>query len=169
MRYRAGVRGLLILVAMAALLAGCGGGGSKSGGSGGSGKPSGPPLTKAAYQAKLQSISKEIGDSIGSSASKEKIAKKEVDKLVNAFHTFADRLREVNPPVAVKGLHAQLIQAMDDLGDEFPDIAKKLNSAPKNDPSAAITALFGAHGVQELIKVGNGFKKAGYNLNLNGS
>lgn len=168
MSYRPGVRALLILVAMAALLAGCGGGGSKSG-SGGSGKPSGPPLTKAAYQAKLQSISKEIGDSIGSSASKEKIAKKEVDKLVGAFHTFADRLREVNPPAAVKGLHAQLIQAMDDLGDEFPDIAKKLNSAPKNDPSAAITALFGAHGVQELIKVGNGFKKAGYNINLNGS
>jgi hypothetical protein len=153
------------LVAAAALLAGCGGGKSDSGG----GKPSGPPLTKAAYQAKLQSISKEIGNSIGSSTSKGKIAKKEVDKLVGAFRTFADRLREVNPPVAVKELHAQLIQAMHDLGDEFPDIAKKLNSASKDDPSAAITALIGAHGVQELIKVGNGFKKAGYNLNLNGS
>ena len=68
----------------------------------------------------------------------------------------------------MKALHARLIQAMEDLGDEFPDIAKKLNSSGK-DPSAAITALLGAHAVQELIKVGNDFKKKGYNLNLNGS
>ena len=157
------MRRLLILVTAVVLLAGCGGGGSSDGGT-----PSGPPLTKKSYQAKLQSISKEIGDSIGSSTSKGKIAKKEVDKLVTAFHAFADRLREVNPPAGVKDLHAQLIQAMDDLGDEFPDLAKKLNSSGK-DPSKAISALFGAHAVQELIKVGNDFKKKGYNLNLNGS
>jgi hypothetical protein len=167
-RYRPGVRPVLILCAAVALLAGCGGGGGSKSGDGGGGKPTGPPLTKQAYQAKLQSISKEIGNSIGSSTGKGKIAKKEVDKLVGAFHTFADRLREVNPPVAVKALHAQLVKAMDDLGDEFPDVAKKLNSSSK-DPSAAITALFGAHAVQELIKVGNGFKKKGYDLNLNGS
>ena len=168
MRYRPGVRRLLILFAAVALLAGCGGGGGSKSGDGGGGKPSSPPLTKQAYQAKLQSISKEIGNSIGSSTGKGKLATKEVDKLVGAFHTFADRLREVNPPTAVKALHAQLIQAMEDLGNEFPDIAKKLNSSSK-DPSAAITALFGAHAVQELIKVGNGFKKKGYDLNLNGS
>ena len=44
----------------------------------------------------------------------------------------------------MKALHAQLIKAMQDLGDEFPAIAKKLNQ-PSKDPSAAITALFGAH------------------------
>ncbi len=55
---------------------------------------------------------------------------------------------------------------MNDLGDDFPAIAKQLNSSGK-DPSAAISALFGAKAVQELIKVGNEFKAKGYNLDLN--
>ncbi len=153
------VRRLLVLAAVAMLVAGCGGGGG--------GKPSGPPLTKQAYQAKLQSISADIAKSIGKTSSSGKIPKADVDKLVKAFHTFADRLREVNPPAAVKDLHARLITAMQDLGDEFPDIADKLNNSGK-DASAAISALFGAHAIQELIKLGNDFKAKGYNLNLNG-
>ena len=65
----------------------------------------------------------------------------------------------------MKALHADLVQAMDDLGDEFPDIAKKLNAerrtrAPRSPPSSARKAI------QELIKVGNEFKAKGYNLNL---
>jgi hypothetical protein len=167
MRYRPGVRRLLILFAAVALLAGCGGGGGGQGTK--ASGPSGPPLTKTSYQAKLKSISKQIGDSIGSSASSGKIAKKDVDKLVKALHAFAGRLREVNPPADVRDLHAQLIQAMDDLGDEFPGLARKLNNSSKKDPGEAIKALFGNHAVQELIKVGNGFKKKGYDLNLNGS
>jgi hypothetical protein len=152
---------VILFAAAAFAVAGCGGGGG-----GGQVAPS-PPLTKAAYQAKLQSISADIAKGVGKTSSVPgKVAKSDVDKLVKAFHTIADRLREVNPPPAVKALHARLIKTMDDLGDEFPAIAEKLNKAGK-DPNAAIAALFGAHAIQELIKLGNEFKAKGYNLNLN--
>jgi hypothetical protein len=165
------VRTLIVLLGtLAVLAAGCGGGNSSSGTASGSRPattaPAAPPLTKAAYQAKLKQISTEIGNSIGESSNSGKIPKGDVDKLVGAFHTFADRLGELNPPAAVKQLHARLINAMDDLGDEFPRIAAQLNASGK-DPSTAITALFGAHAIQELIKVGEEFRKAGYNLDLN--
>jgi hypothetical protein len=169
------VRSLILLFAIVGLLAaGCGGGGSSSGTTSGGGQATlartttsaAPRLTKAAYQAKLKQISTEIGNSIGQTTNSGKIPKGDVDKLVKAFHTFADRLAELNPPAAVKPLHAQLIKAMDDLGDEFPRIANSLNNSGK-DPSTAITALFGAHAIQELIKVGQEFEKKGYNLDLN--
>jgi hypothetical protein len=156
MSYPRRVRRLLIVLASVALLAaGCGGGGNTSG----------PPLTKEAYQAKLKSISADIAKSVGETTSSGKVPQQNVDKLVKAFHTFADRLGEVNPPAEVKQLHGRLIKALDDLGDEFPDIAKKLNSA--GDASAGIAALLGAKSIQELVKLGNDFKAKGYNLNLN--
>jgi hypothetical protein len=160
------VRGLaVILAAVGLLVAGCGGGSSSKGTT--TTGPSGPPLTKAAYQAKLKQIATEISNEIGkTSSSGKEIPKEDVDKLVKAFHEFADRLAAVNPPAAVKQIHADLVKTMNDLGNDFPAIATKLNSAGK-DPSAAITALFGAKAIQELIKVGNDFKAKGYNLNLN--
>jgi hypothetical protein len=151
---------LILLAAVAMLVAGCGGGGS------GSSAPSGPPLTKQAYQDKLKSISTEVGKSVGQTSSSGKIEQKNVDKLVSAFHTFADRLREVNPPTDVKQLHEQLITAFDDLADEFPDIAKKVNSA--QDASAGLAAFLGAKSTQKLIKLGQEFKAEGYDLDLNG-
>jgi hypothetical protein len=160
------MRRLLVLLAAVGLLAaGCGGGGGSEGGT--TTTPTGPPLTKAAYQAKLKQISTDISKSIGKTSSSGKIPREDVDKLVTAFHTFADRLGEVNPPAAVKALHARLITTMDELGDEFPDIADKLNR-PGKDPSAAISALFGAKAIQDLIKLGNEFKAKGYDLDLNG-
>jgi hypothetical protein len=165
------VRTLIVLVGAVALLAaGCGGGSGSSGTTSGTAPattaPVTPPLSKAGYQAMLKRISTEIGKSITKSSSSGKIAKGDVDQLVRAFHTFADRLAELNPPAAIRQVHARLIKAMDDLGNEFPNIAKRLNSAGK-DPSTAITALFGAHAIQELIRVGEELRKAGYNLDLN--
>ena len=161
------MRRLVVLVAALGLLvAGCGGGSSSSKGTTTTG-PTGPPLTKAAYQAKLRQIAVQISNEIGKTSSSGKsIPKGDVDKLVKAFHEFADRLAQVNPPAAVKQIHADLVKTMNDLGDTFPAIAKQLNSSGK-DPSAAITALFGAKAIQELVKVGNEFKKKGYKLDLN--
>ena len=163
-----GVRRLIVLLAAVGLLvAGCGGGGNSGSKATTTTGPSGPPLTKAAYQAKLKQIATEISTEIGkTSSSGKKIPKEDVDKLVKAFHEFADRLAAVNPPPAVKQVHADLVKTMNDLGDTFPQIAKQLNASGK-DPSAAINALFGAKAIQELIKVGNAFKAKGYNLDLN--
>src|SRR5439155_2831616 len=94
------------------------------------------------------------------------ISKAEVDKFVKALHSFADRLAEVNPPAEIKALHARLISVMNELGDEFPSIADKLNKA-KDDPSAAIAALFGAKSIQELTKPGTEFKAKGHYLSPN--
>jgi hypothetical protein len=158
------MRRLLILFAAIGLLAaGCGGGG----GGGSSSNASGPPLTKSQYQAKLHQISSEISKSVGATTSSGEIRDQDVGKLQRAFHQFADRLREVNPPAEVKSLHDRLANALDDLGDAFPALAKKLNAA-KNDPEGAVKALFGAKPIQELIKLGQEFKAKGYNLNLNG-
>ena len=161
-----GVRRLVVILAAVGLLvAGCGG--SSSSKSTTRTEPSGPPLTKAAYQAKLKQIATEISNEIGkTSSSGKQIPKEDVDKLVKAFHEFADRLAAVNPPAAVGQIHADLVKTMNDLGDSFPAIAKQLNSSGK-DPSAAITALFGAKAIKELIKVGNDFKAKGYKLDLN--
>jgi predicted small secreted protein len=152
----------IVLAASALLLAGCGGGGG-----GGAVKPSGAPLTKAQYQAKLQQIAKDVATGLGSTSSSKKLSKADVDKFVKALHSFADRLAEVKPPAEIKALHARLISVMNDLGDEFPSIADKLNKA-KDDPSAAIAALFGARSIQELTKLGTEFKAKGYDLSLNG-
>ena len=161
-----GVRRLVVILAAVGLLvAGCGG--SSSSKSTTTTGASGPPLTKAAYQAKLKQIATEISNEIGkTSSSGKQIPKEDVDKLVKAFHEFAARLAAVNPPAAVNQIHADLVKTMNDLGDSFPAIAKQLNSSGK-DSSAAITALFGAKAIQELIKVGNDFKAKGYKLDLN--
>ena len=102
-----GVRRLVIIFAAVGLLvAGCGGGSNSSKATTTTG-PSGPPLTKAAYQAKLKQIATEISNEIGkTSSSGKKIPKEDVDKLVKAFHEFADRLATVNPPAAVSGRRA---------------------------------------------------------------
>ena len=157
------MRTLIVLLGTVSLLvAGCGGGGSASGTTT---APTGPPLTKAAYQAKLHQISTDISNSIGKTSNTGSIPKEDVDKLVKAFHTFADRLATVNPPPAVKAIHARLVTTMRELGDDFPNIADKLNNSAK-DPSKAIQALLGAKPIQELIKIGNEFKAKGYELNL---
>jgi len=159
------VRRLLILLAAVTLLAaGCGGGGS----GGSTTPPSAKPLTKAAYQAKLASTAKEIGQQLGGPKNQDfsKMTAKDVQAFVDAMHAFTAKLGQITPPAEVAGLHRQLIAALNDFADEFPGIAEKLKAT--KDPSTAIAALFGAKGIQELVKLGNEFKKKGYNLNLNG-
>ena len=156
---------VVILAAVGLLVAGCGSSSSSKGTT--TTVPTGPPLTKADYQAKLKQIATEISQEIGkTSSSGNEIPKEDVDKLVKAFHEFAARLAAVNPPAAVKAIHADLVKTMNDLGDGFPAIAKQLNSSG-NDRSAAVSALLGAKAIQELIKVGNDFKAKGYKLDLN--
>jgi hypothetical protein len=156
------VRRLTVLLAAVALLAaGCGGGGKSA-------TESNPPLTKQQYQAKLTQIESEIQKQLGgSSTSIDKMTDAQGASFVTALHTFASRLQAVNPPPAVASLHRQLIQAVNDLADEFPGLLKKLRGT--KDPSAALTTLFGAKAIQEALKLGAEFKKAGYQLNLSGA
>lgn len=156
------MRRLLILCAALGLLAaGCGGGG-------GGASTESKPLTKAEYQAKLQQTATEVANKLGDSSKDiDKMSSKDLDQLSAGLHEFADRIRAIHPPDEVKQLNADLASAMDDIGDEFPDIARRLKET--KDPSAAIGILFGAKGFQELIKLGQEFKAKGYKLDLNGT
>ena len=160
MRYARHVRKLLILLGLVAVLvAGCGGGSSSSSES--------KPLTKQEYQAQLEQTAKEIGDKVGKTQNDiGKMSDADLKQFTDVVHEFADRLDEINPPTEVAGEHKRLVQAMNDLGDEFPDVAKKLKTT--KDPSEAISLLFGMKAIGELIKLGNDFKAKGYNLKLNG-
>ena len=145
---------LLFLAAAALTLAGCGGGGSSS-----------KPLTKAAYQAKITQIAKDVTAGVGSTTNSNEISDADVAKFVKVLRAFADELGPVTPPVAVKDLHVELIATMRQLADEFPGIAGKLKNA--KDASAAIDALFGAKSIQRLAALQKQLKAKGYDLNLN--
>jgi len=161
------VRRILLLVALAVSvgLAGCGGGGGGGGGSGAA-PTSGPPLTKAQYQAALKKIAADVSKSLSRTSSSKQVTKADVDRFVKAIRSFAQRIEAINPPQEVKALHVRLIGAMNDLADEFPKIADQLKRA--KDATAAIAALFGAQAVQELAKLQQDFKAKGYTLNLSG-
>ena len=90
----------------------------------------------------------------------------DLSQFADVVHEFADELDKINPPAEVADLHKQLVQAMNDLADEFPDVAKKLKAT--KDPSEAIGLLFGMKAIGELVKLGNDFKAKGYDLKLNG-
>src|SRR3954469_6796644 len=121
------MRKLLILLGVVALLAaGCGGGGG-----GGSGRK---PLTKEEYQAQLKQTAKEIGDKIGKTHNDiDKMTDAELKQFTATVDEFADELAKIDPPEEVAALHARLVQAMRDLGDEFPEVARKLKAT--KDPS----------------------------------
>jgi hypothetical protein len=152
------VRKLLIPLGLVALLAaGCGGGGGNES----------KPLTKAEYQAQLEQTAKEVGDKVGKTQSDiDKMTDAELKQFTDVVHEFADRLDEINPPTEVAGEHKRLVQAMNDLADEFPDAARKLKGT--KDASEAIGILFGMKAIGELVQLGNDFKAKGYDLKLNG-
>lgn len=146
----------LFVAAVALLAAGCGGGGSK-------GKASGPPLTKAQYQMRLQQLSNQIGAQLRQSVSpSNKLKKSDLPKLQDALRSFAGKVAALNPPAAVKDLHTRLVSAMRGLADDLPGIVEKLDRA--KDPSAAIAALFGAKSIQALIRLQQQYKDKGYDI-----
>ena len=152
------MRRLLILLGVVALFAaGCGGGGGSES----------KPLTKEAYQAQLEQTAKEIGDKVGKTQNDiATMTDADLKQFSDVVHEFADALNKINPPTEVADLHKRLVQAMNDLADEFPDAAKKLKGT--KDASEAISILFGMKAIGELLKLGNDFKAKGYDLKLNG-
>lgn len=142
-----------LLVTIGLVAAGCGSGGSSSS----------KPLTKAQYQAQLQQISNDIGSQLKTSIGSSKNLKKgDVPKIQDALNSFADKIAAMKPPANVSDLNQQLAAAMKQLSNDLPGIISNLDSA--KDPSAAITALFGAKSLQALIKLQSEFKAKGYDI-----
>ena len=151
------MRRLAVLVAAVGLVAaGCGGGG-------GGGETTSKPLTKAEYQSKLQQLSNQIGaqlrQSIGATTN---LKKSDVPKLQTALRSFARKVDALNPPAAVADLHTRLVKAMQGLADDLPSLVAQIDTA--KDPSAAITALFGAKSIQALLRLQQAYKDKGYDI-----
>jgi hypothetical protein len=148
------VRRAVVLVIALALLAGCGGSGNDE---------TSKPLTKAQYQTQLQQLSNDVGAelrrSIGASTT---LKKSDVPKLQRSLRSFARRVDALNPPMDVQDLHTRLVAAMRGLADDLPSIVSTIDNA--KDPSAAITALFGAKSIHSLIQLQQAYKDKGYDI-----
>lgn len=158
---------LVALVLLLLVLAGCGGGSKSGGGATTTAKPSGPPLSKADYQTKLQAIAKEVTAKLQSSASTSKtLSAKDLAAAKKALNSFADELEQINPPPSVTQAHQLLIRAIRQFSNDIEGIFKKVSKA--KDASSAFAALLGAPAVQLLLKAQQELKAKGYNLNLSG-
>lgn len=145
--------------ALALAVAGCGGGGG--------GGPKGPPLTKDAYQAKIQEIAKQIGSKLGSAVGGATgSSKNDLAGAQKAIRAFANELAKVNPPGEVKSAHDGFVQGMREFADDLGGLDEKLKNI--KDPGEAFGALFGLKSFQTLLKAQAEFKAKGYDLNLNG-
>ena len=127
------------------------------------------PLTKAEYQAQLEQTAKEIGDQLGKTQND---IDKTTDAELNQFSQegvdeFADELEKMNPPDEVAHAHKRLMQAMRELGDEFPEDLQEGEGAPRT-PSGGDRLLFGTPAIRRADQAQQEFKAKGYDLNLNG-
>ena len=163
--------GIVVLVLISALLAGCGGGGSDT-------------LTKDEYQAQVTAAAKELAASfseIGKEANsltgdvsslndaKELFAKLSdvVAKGEDNLRSFADELNALSPPEDAKEANAKLADGLDKLADDFGSLATALDDGSISDIAALgtklqnITTSEGGKLVQEAVKL---LEKAGYNF-----
>jgi ABC-type glycerol-3-phosphate transport system substrate-binding protein len=154
------VRFLLALVG-ALLLAGCGGGSETA--------ASGPPQTKAEYQATVGEIVADVNAKYGNlSVDPAKLAADEVADVQTGLRELADELDEVRPPDEVSALHAEYVAGLRGFADELPDLTEKLKAAT-DDPSAGLDVLLDSEPLQQLLRASQGFGEKGYDLDLAGS
>jgi hypothetical protein len=101
-------------LAVAALLAGCGGGDER--------------LSKAQYQRELSEVGKTLSESIGSvggavtGVADLEAAGEQVGELQTALSKAADDLDELEPPEDVEGAHEKLVQGIRGFADELEDL-----------------------------------------------
>jgi hypothetical protein len=143
---------IVLLAAVGLVAAGCGGGSSSS-----------KPLTKAAYQAKLQQLSNGIGSQLSKSmGGSTKLEQSDVPKLQKALRSFAGEVEGLTPPVEVAKLHTRLVVALRRLADDVPALIGQVQKA--SDPSEAIAALLGAKSVQNLVALQQAYQARGYDI-----
>lgn len=151
----------LVLLGLAAawLVAGCGGG-SKT-------PASGPPQTKAEYQATVSRIVSDVSARYGNlSVDPTKLPAGELETVATGLRELADELDEVSPPAEVSDLHADYVAELRAFADELPDLTRKLKAA--KDPAAGLDILLGSEPLQRLLRASQGFGEKGYDLDLDG-
>jgi len=109
-----------VSVACALVLAACGGGSSDDGG--------------AAYVAKVNKAQQEFAQRVDklsegiTSTSSSASDRKTLRSFEQAVSQVGGDLRAITPPEKVKGLHAQLVKAVDGYGDDVTTAAEALDS-----------------------------------------
>jgi predicted small secreted protein len=118
------------LVACALVLASCGGGGSSD--DGGAAYVERVNKAQQDFAARVDELSKGISST--SSAARDR-------QTLKSFETAVDEvggdLRAIKPPEKVRGLHDQLVQAVDGYGDDVTTAAEALNSGSPSKLRAA--------------------------------
>jgi len=155
-------RAVLLLLALvgALLAAGCGGGGSET-------AASGPPQTKAEYQATVSRIVSDVSARYGNlSVDPAKLPAGEVADVQSGLRELAGELDEVSPPREVSDLHADYVAGLRAFADELPKLTEKLKAV--TDPSAGIDVLLDSESLRQLLRASQGFTEKGYDLELDG-
>lgn len=149
-----------IVICAALLAAGCGG----SGGAGGS-RASGPPLTKAAYEAKVAEIVKGLNARYGRiSSDPTTLSPTGLAQVQGGLRYLADRLDRLNPPAEVRDLHDRYVGAVRALADELPDLTAKV----KENPASGLETLLASKPFATLLGISQAFRQKGYDVNLKG-
>ena len=153
---------LLLLALVGALLAaGCGGGGAQT-------AASGPPQTKAEYQATVSRIVSDVSARYGNlSVDPAKLPADEVADVQTGLRELAGELDEASPPGEVSDLHADYVAGLRAFAEELPELTEKLKAT--KDQSAGVDVLFDSEPLQQLLRASQGFAEKGYDLELDGS
>jgi cytochrome c556 len=110
---------LLVVLVSAALVAGCGGGSH--------------PLSKAGYEAKMQTLGDKFGKALGSlgalanPTSAEKTASK-VAQAQKLLKQAADELAQIEPPKDIAAAHREYTEGVRELSDKFGEVAKEVRA-----------------------------------------
>jgi hypothetical protein len=144
------VKGVLLTCAAVLLVGGCGG-------------SSKPPMTKAAYVAKMKTIGRTLSSSINGVAtvSNPKDAATALGKVQDDLRQAAKDMKALSPPADIKDQHEKLTQAVNDFADELDPIIEKLD----NGNLAALGGVTALKGFHELQTAAGQITKAGYKIN----
>lgn len=150
---------LVLALVGASLVAGCGAD---------SGTPaSGPPQTKAEYQATVSRIVSSVSAKYGNlSVDPTKLSEGEVADVATGLRELADELDGVSPPDEVSDLHADYVAGLRAFADELPELTAELKAA--KDPTAGLDVVLDSEPLQRLLRASQGFDEKGYELELGG-
>ena len=150
---------VVVALVGALLVAGCGSDSVTS--------ASGPPRTKAEYEATITRIFSDVTARYGNlSVDPAKLPAGEVTGVADGLRELADELDEVSPPAEVSDLHAEYVAGLRAFADELPALTTQLKAA--RDPGAGIDVLLDSQPLQRLLRASQGFGERGYDLDLDG-
>jgi hypothetical protein len=126
-------------------------------------KPSGPPLTKAAYDRQMSVIGRGISESLNTlnTAGDAKSAAVALTKVQEDLRNAQKQLEAIAPPKPVAADHAKLTQAVGDFADDLGPVIVKLHKGN----FAALDSVVSLPSFVAIQTYAGAIEKAGYQIN----